>query len=145
MQTHEKWTDTFFTGVIDALCGGVAMLKERAKQLKTDIPAVFLAMRRKETPFYAKALAAVAVAYALSPIDLIPDFIPVLGLLDDVIIVPALIALVVRLIPAEVMAECRKASEGLWQDGRPRRWYYVLPIAAVWLALLFLIVKAIWF
>ena len=58
-------------------------LKERAKQLKTDIPAVFLALKRKETPVIAKIIAAVAVAYALSPIDLIPDFIPVIGLIDQ--------------------------------------------------------------
>ncbi|MDY0318293.1 MAG: DUF1232 domain-containing protein, partial [Candidatus Izemoplasmatales bacterium] len=58
-------------------------LKERAKQLKTDIPAVFIAMKRKETPFLAKILAAITIVYALSPIDLIPDFIPILGYLDD--------------------------------------------------------------
>jgi uncharacterized membrane protein YkvA (DUF1232 family) len=66
-------------------------LKERAEQLKTDIPAVFIAMKDKETPFPAKLFGAIAVGYVLSPIDLIPDFIPVLGYLDDVILVPALI------------------------------------------------------
>ena len=67
-------------------------LKDRAKKLKTDIPAVFLALKDKRTPWYARILAAVIVVYALSPIDLIPDFIPVLGYLDDLIILPALIA-----------------------------------------------------
>ena len=67
-------------------------LKDRAKKLKTDIPAVFLALKDKRTPWYAKILAAVIVVYALSPIDLIPDFIPVFGYLDDLIILPALIA-----------------------------------------------------
>ena len=61
-------------------------LKDRAKQLKTDIPAVFLALKRKETPWHAKLLAGLTVGYALSPIDLIPDFIPVLGYLDDLIL-----------------------------------------------------------
>ena len=70
-------------------------LKDRAKKLKTDIPAVFLALKDKRTPWYARILAAVIVVYALSPIDLIPDFIPVLGYLDDLIILPALIALIV--------------------------------------------------
>jgi len=65
-------------------------LKARAKRLKTDIPAVFLALKRNETPLLAKILAAVAVAYALSPVDIIPDFIPVFGFLDDVLILPDL-------------------------------------------------------
>ena len=118
-------------------------LKERAKKLKTDIPAVFLALKRRETPWYAKLLAGVTVAYALSPIDLIPDFIPVLGYLDDLIILPALVALTIRLIPAEVMAQCRAEAEGMWQSGKPVKWYYALPIVLVWLLVVFLIVRAI--
>ena len=117
-------------------------LKERAKQLKTDIPAVFLALKKRETPWTAKALAALTIGYALSPIDLIPDFIPLLGYLDDLIILPALVALTVRLIPAEVMDECRAQAEGMWQSGKPKRWYYALPIVAVWLLVVFLIVRA---
>jgi len=119
-------------------------LKERAKQFKTDVPAVFIAIKRKETPFIAKVLAGIAVAYALSPIDLIPDFIPVIGLLDDVIIVPALIAIAIKLIPAEVFAECRNESTNLWADGKPKKWYYALPIVIVWLLVIFIIVKIIW-
>ena len=87
-------------------------LKERAKKLKTDIPAVFLAMKHRETLLLAKILALIIVAYALSPIDLIPDFIPVLGLLDDLILLPALIALMIKIIPPDVFAECRK--EAIW-------------------------------
>ena len=119
-------------------------LKERAKQLKTDIPAVFIALKRKETPVLAKIIAAVAVVYALSPIDLIPDFIPVIGFLDDVIILPGLVALVVKLIPAEVFAECREQAADLWANGKPKKWYYALPIVFIWLLLVFIIVKAIW-
>jgi len=119
--------------------------KERAKQLKTDIPAVFIALRRKGTPIPAKILAGVAVAYALSPIDLIPDFIPVLGSLDDVILLPALIALTIKLIPDDVFAECRKESEDLWANGRPKKWYYAIPIVVFWLLIIFVIVNAIWF
>ena len=118
-------------------------LKDRAKQLKTDIPAVFLALKRKETPWGAKVLAALTVGYALSPIDLIPDFVPVLGYLDDLIILPAMVALTVRLIPAEVMAACRAEAEGMWKNGKPKRWYYALPIVAVWLLIVFLIVRAV--
>jgi len=118
-------------------------LKARAKQLKTDLPAVFLALKRKETPWTAKALAALTIGYALSPIDLIPDFIPVLGYLDDLILLPALVALTIRLIPAEVLASCRAEAEGLWKDGKPKRWYYAIPIVLFWLAILFLIARAI--
>jgi len=119
-------------------------LKERAKKLKTDIPAVFIALKRKETPIIAKIFAVIAVVYALSPIDLIPDFIPVLGQLDDLIIVPAFIALAVRFIPDEVFAECRIQAESLWVDGKPKKWYYALPIGFIWLLFIFIIVKIIW-
>lgn len=117
-------------------------LRERAKQLKTDIPAVFLALKRKETPWYAKIVAAIVVVYALSPIDLVPDFIPILGYLDDVIILPALIALTVKSIPKSVFAECRAQSEGMWQDGKPKKWYYAIPFVLIWVAVIALIVIA---
>ncbi|HBR02705.1 MAG TPA: hypothetical protein DD738_08840 [Ruminiclostridium sp.] len=119
-------------------------LKERAKQLKTDIPAVFIALRKKETPMTAKILAGVTIIYALSPIDLIPDFIPVLGYLDDVIILPCLIAITVRLIPPDMFTECRIQAEGIWVDGKPNKWYFALPIVAIWLLVIYLIIKAIW-
>ena len=77
-------------------------LKERAKQLKSDIPAVFLALKDDETPVLAKVLAFLTVAYALSPIDLIPDFIPVLGYLDDLLLLPTLAALTIKQIPLNV-------------------------------------------
>ena len=120
-------------------------LKERAKKLKTDIPAVFLALKKTETPVLAKICAGATIIYALSPIDLVPDFIPVLGYLDDLIILPALVALAVKLIPHEVFEQCRSESEGLWQGGKPKKWYYALPIAAIWLLILFLVARAIWF
>lgn len=120
-------------------------IKERAQKLKSDIPAVFLALKHRGTPWYAKALAAVTVGYALSPIDLIPDFIPVLGYLDDLLLLPALVWTVVKLIPKDVFDDCRKRAEGMWSDGKPKKWYYALPIAAVWLLIILLIVKAIWF
>ncbi|MEG0780231.1 MAG: DUF1232 domain-containing protein [Hydrogenoanaerobacterium sp.] len=110
-------------------------LKERAQKLKTDLPAVFLALRHKKTPWYAKLLAGITVAYALSPIDLIPDFIPLLGYLDDVLLLPLLIFWVVRLIPADVLADCRARAEGLWAAGKPKKWYYALPIVLLWLGL----------
>ena len=118
-------------------------LKEKAKQLKTDIPAVFLALKDKKTPWYAKLLAALTLAYALSPIDLIPDFIPVLGYLDDLIILPLLVALTIKFIPKDVFDEYRKQAQDMWQDGKPKKWYYALPILFVWALIIALIVKAI--
>jgi len=118
-------------------------LKERAEKLKTDIPAIFMAMKDKETPIAAKILAGVTVIYALSPIDIIPDFIPVLGYLDDLILLPLLAALTIRLIPKEVFERNREKSEGMWKDGKPEKWYYALPIAIVWLVIIGLILKAV--
>ena len=118
-------------------------LKERAKKLKMDIPSVFLSLKRKDTPIIAKILAGITVMYALSPVDLIPDFIPVLGYLDDIIILPALIALTLRFIPKEVFEECRKEAEGMWVNGKPQVWYYALPFVAIWGVLIFFIIKAI--
>ena len=85
--------------------------RDRARILKRDTLALYLAARDPRTPWYAKLVAAAVVAYALSPLDLIPDFIPVLGYLDDLIIVPLGIAVVLRLVPAEVLADCRARAE----------------------------------
>lgn len=121
-----------------------AKLKQRTKQLTADIPAVFLAMKDRRTPLLAKILAAIAVAYALSPIDLIPDFIPVIGYLDDVLLLPILIVAAVKLIPEQVWTDCKQRAENLWDGGGPKKWYYALPILLLWLLVIWLIVKAIW-
>ena len=118
-------------------------LKERATKLKTDIPAVFLALKDGKTPWYAKVLAAVVVVYALSPIDLIPDFIPVLGYLDDLIILPALVALCIKYVPKEVLADCRSRARGMWGGGKPEKWYYAIPFVLIWVGLIALIVLAL--
>ena len=120
-------------------------LKERAQKLKNDIPSVFLALKHLRTPVLAKVLAAVAVCYMLSPVDLIPDFIPVLGSLDDLILIPALIALTIKLIPGDVWTECREQSANMWSDGKPKKWYYAIPFVIAWALVIFLVVKAIWF
>jgi len=117
--------------------------KERVKLLKKQIPAVFLALKAQDTPFGAKLLAALTVGYALSPVDLIPDFIPVLGYLDDLLILPLLIALTIRLIPKEVWTRCLEEAEGMWENGKPKKWYYAIPIVLVWLLLILLILKSV--
>ena len=82
---------------------GLSYLREKAKQLKTDVYALYLAYKDPRVPWYAKAFMALIIGYALSPIDLIPDFIPVLGYLDDLIIIPAGISLSLKMIPKEVL------------------------------------------
>ncbi|MGV8049198.1 MAG: YkvA family protein [Anaerolineaceae bacterium] len=118
-------------------------IKERAKQLKSDLPVVFLALKKKETPLAAKLLAGITVAYALSPVDLIPDFVPVLGYLDDVIILPLLVALTVKSIPKNIFDQCQVEAQGLWADGKPKKWYYAIPFVLVWGLILFFVIRAI--
>ena len=107
-------------------------LKAWARALKRDVVALWLAARDPRTPLAAKLLAGVVAAYALSPIDLIPDFIPVLGYLDDLLLVPAGIWLAVRLIPAGLLEEFRAAA--LARE-RPRSLVGAAAVGAVWVAL----------
>ena len=118
-------------------------LKARAKQLKTDIPALFLSLKDKKTPILAKVFAGITVAYALSPIDFVPDFIPVLGYLDDVILLPMLVALTIKFIPQDVLERNRNQAEGMWRDGKPKKWYCAIPIVLIWILIIALILKAI--
>lgn len=119
-------------------------LKERAKKLKCDIPTVFLCLKDADTPAIAKLLAALTVGYALSPVDLIPDFIPVLGYLDDVILLPALSALTVKLIPKGVWEKNAVLAAGMWQNGKLKKWYYAIPIILIWVLIVVWLVKVIW-
>jgi uncharacterized membrane protein YkvA (DUF1232 family) len=105
--------------------------RERARRLKQDVVAVALAMRDPRVPWYARALGACIVAYALSPIDLIPDFIPVIGYLDDLVLVPLGLLLMLRLIPAEVLAEHRAAAASLAE--RPVSYAGAAGVIVVWL------------
>jgi uncharacterized membrane protein YkvA (DUF1232 family) len=115
--------------------------------LKKETFAIALACRHPRVPWYAKALALIVVGYALSPIDLIPDFIPVLGYLDDLVLIPLGLMLVIRMIPADVLAECRRRSEEI--VGRVTRAGKVAAavIVAVWVAtaalLVWLVVRAL--
>lgn len=110
----------------------IARLRRWAKVLKRDVLALWLALRDPRTPLAAKLVAAVVVAYALSPIDLVPDVIPVLGLLDDALLLPLGILLAVRLIPPPLMADLRRRAEGL---PRPRSWAGAALVVALWLVL----------
>lgn len=114
-------------------------VKGWAQSIRRDVVALWLAARDPRVPWHAKAVAGMVAAYALSPIDLIPDFIPVLGYLDDLLIVPMGILLAVRLIPGAVMADLRRAAEA---KERPVSQAGMLAVLAIWLALLAL---AYWF
>jgi len=109
---------------------------ERARQLALDSYAIYLACRDPRTPWHAKALAACVAAYAFSPIDLIPDFIPVVGYLDDLVLVPLGIALVIRMIPRPVLEECRQVAAARLDAGRPHSWIAAAIIVLIWLAAL---------
>lgn len=113
--------------------------KKRAKQLKEDIPALYLAMKSKNTPILAKLLAFLTVAYALSPIDLIPDFIPIIGYLDDLILLPLLVVLTIKLIPKEVWLQSKEQAKALIATKQMKKWYYVLPVIVIWLLIFGLI------
>ena len=107
-------------------------LKNWARQLKRDVVALWIAARDPRTPWLAKLVAAAVAGYALSPIDLIPDFIPVLGYLDDLLIVPAGIALAVSLIPPAIMADFRRQADE--RAGRPRSITAAVIIVLAWVA-----------
>ena len=109
-------------------------IKAWAKSLKRDVMTLWFVLRHPHTPWLARALAAILTAYALSPIDLIPDFIPVLGYLDDLIIVPLGIWLLLKIIPEQVLMECRnQADEWFRQDQqKPRSWMGLVIILGLW-------------
>lgn len=108
--------------------------KEQARRLKQELSALWLAYRDPRLPWHARLLIALVVGYAFSPIDLIPDFIPVLGHLDDLILIPLGVALALRSIPPEVLAECREraARAAVEGGGRPAHWAGALLVVAVW-------------
>jgi uncharacterized membrane protein YkvA (DUF1232 family) len=113
--------------------------KERARLLNRDTLTLYLVCRHPDVPWYAKALALVVVGYALSPIDLIPDFIPVLGSLDDLVLIPLGILLVIRLVPADVVAECRARAEDVLGSAAHAGKIAAAVVVAVWLLTLALI------
>lgn len=119
-------------------------LKQKARVLKKDIMALYLAYKRPEVPWYAKVFAALVVGYALSPVDLIPDFIPVLGYLDDLILIPLGISLAVKMIPGPVLEESRAKAEEIFKEGKPVSKIAGLVIGLIWiLVLAYIIIKVI--
>lgn len=115
-------------------------IKQWAKKLKLELKALQVAIAENLVPWYVKVLIIITLGYAFSPIDLIPDFIPVLGLLDDLIIVPILIYLSVKLIPKNVMEECR-IKAGRTTLKRKNNWIAGMVVIGIWLAVVFWLMK----
>lgn len=112
--------------------------KQRVKQLKTETYALYLASRHPGVPWHAKALIIFVVAYTFSPIDLIPDFIPVIGYLDDLIITPLGILIALKMIPREVMDECRIEARKIMDQDQSTSWWGAAVIVLIWLMALLL-------
>ena len=110
-------------------------LKRWARRLEAEVYALYLAYRDPRVPLYARVFAAIVVGYAFSPIDLIPDPIPVLGYLDDLVLVPLGVALAIRMIPAPVLAECRARAREVMASGKPVNKVAAAAVVAIWVAL----------
>jgi uncharacterized membrane protein YkvA (DUF1232 family) len=121
-----------------------AFLRSKARQMREELDALIICAQDPRLPWYVKALALFLLGYAFSPIDLIPDFIPVLGYLDDLVLIPAGIALIVRLVPKEILDECRMKAK----EAPPlRKGHYVAAavIVAVWIACALAVFYALWY
>lgn len=110
-------------------------LKQSARRLKAETFVLYLAARHPDTPWYAKLLVAAIVAYAFSPIDLIPDFIPIVGYLDDLVLIPIGIALAIKLVPPTVLAECRERAREVMMNGKPVSRVAGAVVVIIWLTL----------
>lgn len=109
--------------------------RQQLKKLKQETYAIYIACKDPRVPWYARLLAGVVVAYAFSPIDLIPDIIPVIGYLDDLILVPLGIALVIKLIPPAVLQDCRQQAAAAMAEGKPTNWVAAIIVVVVWFLL----------
>jgi uncharacterized membrane protein YkvA (DUF1232 family) len=117
--------------------------KQKARELKREVFAIYLSYKDPRVPWYAKIFSACVVAYAFSPIDLIPDFVPVLGYLDDLVLVPLGIRLAIKMIPAEVMAEHRAEAEEALRTGKPMGRVAAVIIILLWVLILIWVVGTI--
>ena len=117
--------------------------REKARRLSTELHALYFAFKNPRVPWYAKILAGIIVAYALSPIDLVPDFIPVLGYIDDLVLIPAGIYLTLKLIPGEVLEDCRQRAESEPITSKSK-WVVATIIIVIWLVVVYLVIRFIW-
>ncbi|MBO1515003.1 YkvA family protein [Metabacillus bambusae] len=113
----------------------IIRLKNYARKLKQDLFVLYLSYKDNRTPWYAKAVAICVVAYAFSPVDLIPDFIPILGYLDDLILIPLGISLAIKLIPTYIIEENRFMAEELKKNEKPKNWFVGILFILIWISL----------
>jgi uncharacterized membrane protein YkvA (DUF1232 family) len=118
-------------------------LKEQETQITQNLSILYIAYKRKDVQIIAKIIVVIAIIYALSPLDLIPDFIPLLGYLDDLIILPLLIYLSVKLIPKNILEECKEEAKEIKMGGKYKRWYYGIPVIIIWGIIVIIIAKNI--
>lgn len=121
------------------IVGALKALKKRAGELKNEVMALYLACRRPDVPLLAKIIVTIVVGYALSPIDLIPDFVPVLGYLDDLILLPIGISLAIRLIPRHIMDECRIEANKIGKESKPQNRYVAAAIVLLWMLVVYIL------
>lgn len=121
----------------------IQKMKKWAKNLKKQLLVLYLAYRDERVPWYAKLFTMLVVAYAFSPIDLIPDFIPILGYLDDLILVPLGVYLALKLIPEEVLEDCKRKIEGQSSMNKPKNWITGFLIIIIWLIVFVWIVNLV--
>ncbi|MDH7488783.1 MAG: YkvA family protein [Anaerolineae bacterium] len=118
-------------------------LEDRARALRTEAYALFLAYKDPRVPWYARAFAVCVAAYAFSPVDLVPDFIPVLGYLDDAVLIPLGVRVALKMIPADVMSECRARARASLEGSRPAGWIAAAIVVLLWVLAVGAIVAAI--
>ncbi len=114
----------------------MSKFKQTTDAINEKIGAMYIAMKRSDTPLYAKLACGLCVYYALSPLDIIPDFVPVLGAVDDVVVMPFLLWLAVKLMPEDIMAECTEQAKEEMQDVQKKK-RHMIPVLMVWVLLLF--------
>jgi uncharacterized membrane protein YkvA (DUF1232 family) len=119
----------------------IDFMKKKSKELKREIGALYFAYKRKDVAWYAKAFAIIVVGYAMSPIDLIPDFIPILGYLDDLILIPLGIKIALKLIPKNIMEDCRKEAEVIFQNKKINNWVAAAIVILIWIVLILIILS----
>ena len=119
-------------------------MKAWSGRLKSEIKALYLAFRHPDTPVFAKVWVGCVVAYAISPIDLIPDFIPIIGYLDDLVLLPLGIWLAIKMIPPDVLAECRSNASKPMEYTGPIRWVFVLIISIFWIGIILSLSVILW-
>ena len=120
-------------------------LKRSARNLKKEIKVLAVVYRDPRTPWYARLFIAVILAYSLSPIALIPDFIPVLGYVDDLILIPLGIYLAIKMIPGEIFTEAHQVVSARTEDTGIKGWWFAVLIVVFWIGAAFLLIKAVWF